>query len=214
MGGVASIWRPIASRVLWLPALLGAAFARAGFSGAPRPLRLRHAGRRLRASRRLSVDGPAHRARRRARCSIISASSSCKASSKRSIFRRVGARLILRGRGCRRHAGRRRAAPGARHHAQGARCRGGRLCRADGAPAAALARRRCRAATISRATLISPASARSARRSARSTLAPAPARRAAGACASAPRSTAPATRSPRASTRSSAATRARSPPRW
>ena len=128
-------------------------------------------------------------------------------------IRPVGARLVLGVVDAGGMPAASRAAPRARDDAQDAQFRGGRLCRADRAALAACARGRCPAATISRATLTSRASARSVRRSGRSRCCR---RRATprGASAFSLRSIGRATAWLCASTPSSAATRARSPRRW
>ena len=207
-----SISRPTASRSLWLPAALTVAFAALAWVSRARPVALGAVARARGAVRRLPLDVAAHRARRRAGARPH--------PHRRPARLRRGGRPEAgrgahgdRGRERRRHAARKGPAPGARHDAQDARRRRGRLRRAEGAAPAALARGAARRLRFRPRRLL--------RRRRRGRL---DARRRSGfcrrpatrACASAsrPRSTTRATASRSGSTGSSAATRARSPPRW
>ena len=95
MGGVALNLAADREPVLWLPALLAALFAALAWLSRARPFRARRLDRRSPRSSPASCRwGCAPRGSRR-RCSTISASSSCRASSRRSTFRTVGARLVI-----------------------------------------------------------------------------------------------------------------------
>ena len=212
MGGVALNLAADREPVMWLPALMTAVFARARM-GFPRPApRSRPLARHRRAVRRLPVDVAAHGAGRRAGARPHPhrhPARLCRGGGLEDRRRAHGDRRRQR----RRHAAREGSAPGPGDDPQHARRRGGRLRRAQGAPAAALAR--------GAAGRIRFRSRRVFRRRRRGRLDagadPAPAaseRRELGASASMPRSIRRAIVWRSGSTRSSAATRARSPRRW
>ena len=212
MGGVALNLAADREPVLWLPALMIAVFARARVVFSRPAARSRALARHRGAVRRFPIDVAAHSARRRAGARPHPhrlAARLCRGSGLEARRRAHGDRRRQR----RRHAARESSAPRQGDDAQDARRRGGRFRRAQGAPAAALARgaagrirfrprrvlrRRRRGRLDARPD---PASAAAGRRE----LAPALQRR---------RSIRRATAWRSGSTRSSAATRARSRRRW
>ena len=212
MGGVALNLAADREPVLWLPAALTALLRRARLRLPRPPRRARPVAGVCGPVRRISVDVAAHRSRRRA--------------GARPHPHRVPARHRRgggseAGRGAhgdrgdrrRRHAAREDPAPGAGHDAQGPERRRRRLCGAEGAAPAALARGAARRLRFRPRRLLRRRRRR--RLDARPDQDSAAARRREpGVSASRLRSTTRATASPSGSTGSSAATRARSPPPW